>query len=64
MPQSSTTFSKTTFKTGENNEIALDAPDFWQQALKQIETPLDLLVKKKKILKSITDVEQQEELLV
>jgi hypothetical protein len=29
----------------------MDAPDFWQRALKVIDTPLDQLVKKRSALK-------------
>lgn len=42
--------SKTKFKSEENN-IQLDAPDFWEQAMKCFETPLDKLVKKRGHLK-------------
>lgn len=50
LAQNSCAFSKTKFRS-EENELELDAPDFWEQALKCLESPLDKLVSKRSHLK-------------
>ena len=58
------TFSKTKFKSEETNDININAPDFWEQALKGMETPVDKLVKKRKELKEYSTIQKQEELML
>ena len=45
-------FSKTKFKVDDNNDVQIDAPDFWQKALRGVENEVDRLTKKVTQLKT------------
>jgi hypothetical protein len=64
LTQNSCTFSKTKFKSEESNDIEIDAKDFWEQALKNIESPVDKLVKKRTELRQYTTLDAQQNLLL
>jgi len=59
LSQNSCTFSKTKFKSEESNDIEINAKDFWEQALKNVETPVDKLVKKRTELREYTNLDSQ-----
>jgi len=57
--KNSCVFSKTKFKCEEANDIKIDAPDFWEQTLKGVETPVEKLLKKTTNLREYVSIESQ-----